>query len=130
MAIYCVGSISRRTFYSYFNDFYTCNINLLNRYLNKHQTALQKETAGKRCLYTKNIKTMIKITSIFAILIVGLFMLCGCNNVQEEKPTTEKDTVASQTETPDYFLLRPELEKKYGYSHAVKIGDHLKISGA
>ena len=33
-------------------------------------------------------------------------------------------------ETPEYFLLRPELEKMYGYSHAVKIGDDLKISGA
>lgn len=27
-------------------------------------------------------------------------------------------------------ILRPELEKMYGYSHAVKIGDDLKISGA
>ena len=31
---------------------------------------------------------------------------------------------------PDYFLLRPEVEKSYGYSHAVKIGDDIKISGA
>ncbi len=31
---------------------------------------------------------------------------------------------------PDYFLLRPEVEKAYGYSHAVKIGNNLKISGA
>ena len=34
------------------------------------------------------------------------------------------------TETPEYFLLRPEAEKSYGYSHAVKIGDDIKISGA
>jgi 2-iminobutanoate/2-iminopropanoate deaminase len=33
-------------------------------------------------------------------------------------------------DTPDYFLLRPEVEKAYGYSHAVKIGRHIKISGA
>ena len=33
-------------------------------------------------------------------------------------------------DTPEYYLLRPELEKKYGYTHAVKIGDDLKISGA
>jgi enamine deaminase RidA (YjgF/YER057c/UK114 family) len=31
---------------------------------------------------------------------------------------------------PDYFLLRPEVEKAYGYSHAVRIGDDIKISGA
>lgn len=31
---------------------------------------------------------------------------------------------------PEYFLLRPEVEKAYGYSHAVKIGDSIKISGA
>lgn len=31
---------------------------------------------------------------------------------------------------PEYFLLRPEIEKAYGYSHAVKIGNSIKISGA
>ena len=32
--------------------------------------------------------------------------------------------------TPDYFLLRPELEKAYGYTHAIRIGDSVRISGA
>ena len=36
----------------------------------------------------------------------------------------------SKKETPEYFLLRPEIEKSYGYSHAVKIGEDIKISGA
>jgi 2-iminobutanoate/2-iminopropanoate deaminase len=31
---------------------------------------------------------------------------------------------------PEYFLLRPEVEQAYGYSHAVKIGGDIKISGA
>ena len=31
---------------------------------------------------------------------------------------------------PEYFLLRPEVEKAYGYSHAVKICNQIKISGA
>jgi len=31
---------------------------------------------------------------------------------------------------PDYFHLRPEIEKAYGYAHAVKIGDDIKVSGA
>ena len=30
----------------------------------------------------------------------------------------------------EYFLLRPGVEKAYGYSHAVKIGNDIKISGA
>ncbi len=32
--------------------------------------------------------------------------------------------------TPAYFLLRPELEKAYGYTHAIRIGDSVRISGA
>jgi enamine deaminase RidA (YjgF/YER057c/UK114 family) len=31
---------------------------------------------------------------------------------------------------PEYFLLRPEVEKAFGYSHAVKIGNHITVSGA
>lgn len=31
---------------------------------------------------------------------------------------------------PEYFHLRPGVEKAYGYSHAVRIGDDLKVSGA
>lgn len=34
------------------------------------------------------------------------------------------------TATPEYFQLRPEVEKAYGYTHAVRIGDDIKISGA
>ena len=41
----------------------------------------------------------------------------------KEKPVTE--TVA-----PEYFQLRPEVETAYGYTHAVKIGKVVKISGA
>ncbi len=33
-------------------------------------------------------------------------------------------------ETHEYFNLRPAAEKAYGYSHAVRIGDDLLISGA
>ena len=32
--------------------------------------------------------------------------------------------------TKEYFYLRPEVEKAYGYTHAVKIGHDIKISGA
>ena len=29
-----------------------------------------------------------------------------------------------------YFNLRPVLEKSYGYTHAIKVGDIIKVSGA
>ncbi|WP_282030662.1 RidA family protein [Winogradskyella eximia] len=55
----------------------------------------------------------------------------------EEKVNTEiiketHETIAHKQvdEIPEYFLLRPEVEKAYGYSHAVKIGNSIKISGA
>jgi Putative translation initiation inhibitor, yjgF family len=31
---------------------------------------------------------------------------------------------------PEYFMLRPEVEKAYGYTHAVKLGSEVRISGA
>ena len=40
------------------------------------------------------------------------------------------ETLTLARETPEYFLLRPEVEKAYGYTHAIRIGDDLKISGA
>ncbi len=53
----------------------------------------------------------------------------SCNTTTgSNKP--EKDSVSSNTETAEYFYLRPALEKQYGYTHAVKIGNELTISGA
>ncbi len=40
------------------------------------------------------------------------------------------ETITLARETPEYFLLRPEVEKAYGYTHAIKIGNDIKISGA
>ena len=69
-------------------------------------------------------------TSLFAAaLLMGLFILSGCNN-GNTKTTADNDLQAAQPGTPEYFNLRPKLEKEYGYSHAVKIGDDIKISGA
>jgi 2-iminobutanoate/2-iminopropanoate deaminase len=36
----------------------------------------------------------------------------------------------AMTAAREYFHLRPEVEKTYGYTHAVRIGDDIKISGA
>jgi 2-iminobutanoate/2-iminopropanoate deaminase len=35
-----------------------------------------------------------------------------------------------KSEKPEYFCLRPDVEKAYGYSHAVRIGSVIKVSGA
>jgi 2-iminobutanoate/2-iminopropanoate deaminase len=39
-------------------------------------------------------------------------------------------TSEPQTDRPEYYMLRPAVEKQYGYTHAVRIGNDLKISGA
>lgn len=49
-------------------------------------------------------------------------LLFSCNH------DSAKNTV--KEEAPEYFNLRPTLEKEYGYTHAVRIGNHIKISGA
>ncbi len=71
---------------------------------------------------------------IFSVVIFTIFSLSFLirNFEQEDKGATkdnEKGTII-ENETPDYFMLRPEVEKAYGYSHAVKIGNSIKISGA
>ena len=63
-------------------------------------------------------------------LLICLSILNGCNNPSTSKATADKEVKTIQSETPEYFNLRPKLEKEYGYTHAVRIGDDLKISGA
>lgn len=60
------------------------------------------------------------------IVFLSLLGLSACYSTGEEVAAVN----AAKTDTPEYFLLRPEVEKMFGYSHAVKIGDDLKISGA
>jgi enamine deaminase RidA (YjgF/YER057c/UK114 family) len=62
------------------------------------------------------------------IVLACLFIMTACNQVKNEEKTEKVSAAAA--ETPEYFNLRPKLEKEYGYTHAVKIGDDLKISGA
>lgn len=62
--------------------------------------------------------------NFFAFTLLALmFSMQGCNQSAPETKTETK-------ETPEYFMLRPEVEKQYGYTHAVRIGNDLKISGA
>ena len=73
------------------------------------------------------------MTRIFLSAILFMFSLTlfiGCNNADTTKATTDNEMKSVETDTPRYFNLRPALEKEYGYTHAVKIGNDLKISGA
>ena len=58
---------------------------------------------------------------------MGLIILSGCSN---NSTTPAANRWTTKADSVEYFNLRPKLEKGYGYSHAVKIGDHIKISGA
>jgi enamine deaminase RidA (YjgF/YER057c/UK114 family) len=70
---------------------------------------------------------MTKFSSFTPIFLLTILFLIGCNSTDNAKATVEKET---KPEIPEYFNLRPKLEKEYGYTHAVKIGNDLKISGA
>lgn len=59
-----------------------------------------------------------------ALLLVMTAVSLACTQAKEPAPK------ATQPEKPEYFMLRPEVEKQYGYTHAVRIGHDLKISGA
>jgi 2-iminobutanoate/2-iminopropanoate deaminase len=74
---------------------------------------------------------MTRFSSFTVTLIAVSVVLMSCNNTATPATaTTGTLTKPAANEAPEYFNLRPKLEKDYGYSHAVKIGDDLKISGA
>ncbi|WP_432410527.1 RidA family protein [Rasiella sp. SM2506] len=69
------------------------------------------------------------------ILLATILAFTGCKEETKPTPNEPVETVVHQeTEAehgkPDYFQLRPEVEEAYGYSHAVKIGNSIKVSGA
>jgi enamine deaminase RidA (YjgF/YER057c/UK114 family) len=71
------------------------------------------------------MKQLMKIIlkSGFLFLIFIILFSTGCQQ-------TLDNSDVQKIETPEYFSLRPEVEKAYGYTHAVKIGEDIKISGA
>ena len=74
------------------------------------------------------MKKTITLLSQYALLLAISAIIFSAQSCKEV--TKEVNETVIKPETPEYFLLRPELEKMYGYSHAVRIGDDLKISGA
>lgn len=71
---------------------------------------------------------MTKLFSIGVLFVISSALCLACSQASQTEAKASGTTNPSGT--PEYFLLRPEVEKVYGYSHAVKIGDDLKISGA
>ncbi len=73
---------------------------------------------------------MSKIFVVPTSILFCLTLLIGCSNSDKTNAADTKLITVAKSDSPEYFLLRPQLEKDYGYSHAVKIGNDLKISGA
>ncbi|WP_461598657.1 RidA family protein [Winogradskyella sp.] len=74
---------------------------------------------------------MKKLTHQLALLTTLFTMtltIQGCKQKEETKEVVKE--VIIESEKPEYFQLRPDVENAYGYTHAVKIGNDIKISGA
>lgn len=92
------------------------------------QKAGKPKTEQRRQLTNIIMKKSIKSQALITLFIALAFTIQSCEQKQETKEAEEE--VIVESEKPEYFLLRPEVEKAYGYSHAVKIGNSIKISGA
>ena len=68
--------------------------------------------------------------TVIAMISALTFGIQSCEEQQKETTEAVEEAVTVVSETPEYFLLRPEVEKAYGYTHAVKIGNSIKVSGA
>ena len=64
--------------------------------------------------------------SLLALATIAVTFLSGCAGPESD----EKIVLVQEAPNAEYFLLRPEVEKAYGYTHAIKIGGDIKISGA
>jgi enamine deaminase RidA (YjgF/YER057c/UK114 family) len=79
----------------------------------------------------KKLKNYSKKLTLVIVLFTLTFVVQSCNQKEKEKEEIlEVEEIIIEAEKPEYFSLRPEVEKAYGYSHAVKIGNDIKISGA
>jgi enamine deaminase RidA (YjgF/YER057c/UK114 family) len=70
------------------------------------------------------------VTSLRALAILTAAVLAGCTPPAGAEHDEGAQEASHDAQAPEYFQLRPEVEKAYGYTHAVKIGNTIKISGA
>lgn len=59
-----------------------------------------------------------------ALVLLLALVLLSCRHESQKMNEASAEAVK-----PDYFLLRPELGKMYGYTQAVRVGDRVKIGG-
>ena len=71
----------------------------------------------------KNLLNRSNQLTLMLLLFSITFVVQSCKQIEKD---VEKEIIV-ETEKPDYFLLRPEVERAYGYSHAIKIGNDIKI---
>ncbi|MDX1463858.1 MAG: RidA family protein [Marinirhabdus sp.] len=79
------------------------------------------------------MKIVFSRLSVILILCILGFSTQSCEQKNPEETQAvevEDQAVTVAPEKPAYFQLRPEVEKAYGYSHAVKIGNRITVSGA
>jgi enamine deaminase RidA (YjgF/YER057c/UK114 family) len=78
----------------------------------------------------KSINYSLSATCLFLLLAISFTtQSCEQATAKDEKQSDKKEAKV-HAEKPEYFQLRPETEKAFGYSHAVKIGNHITVSGA
>jgi len=73
---------------------------------------------------------MNRVFSIVMTIFISVLFFTGCSNNGSQPLTQQSQPKPVVSEAPEYYNLRPALEHEYGYTHAVKIGNHIKISGA
>jgi len=76
------------------------------------------------------MKTQNNLLTVFTLLFALAFGIQSCEQKQNEETKEIEKEIVVEPEKPEYFSLRPEVEQAYGYSHAVKIGNAIKVSGA
>jgi 2-iminobutanoate/2-iminopropanoate deaminase len=67
---------------------------------------------------------------VLPLATIAVALMSGCNPPAPAESEIAVETAPAAVDAPEYFQLRPATEKMFGYSHAVRIGDDLKISGA
>ncbi len=71
------------------------------------------------------------MTKIFLFpLLLGVSIFCSCREADNSTVAEQNEAETALSDTADYYLFRPKVEQEYGYSHAVRIGNVLTISGA
>ena len=77
------------------------------------------------------MKNMFNYLNLLISMSVIASLIFATQSCKEKEVTKEiKIETKIKGEVHEYFLLRPKVEKEYGYSHAVRIGNDLLISGA